>query len=83
VVLIQQTSSSGQKRRCDARCYNGKHARCRCICGGRNHGVGLEKALRNTCEMAQRMIESARAAGQQIRIPDEIMAALPGRGTQA
>jgi len=26
------------KRQCNARCYNAKHPKCRCICGGENHG---------------------------------------------
>jgi len=29
------------KRRCDARCHNAKKPKCRCICGGGNHGGGL------------------------------------------
>lgn len=47
-VLIQQQTSSGKRRRCDARCYNGKNPRCRCICGGHNHGKGLERAVEET-----------------------------------
>ena len=54
--MISETHH-GHTRRCDARCYNGKHARCRCICGGRNHGVGLKKALENTKEMAVNLLE--------------------------
>lgn len=42
-VLIQQ-----EHRRCDARCYNGKPTtKCKCICGGRNHAGGLDKAVDN------------------------------------
>jgi hypothetical protein len=26
--------------RCDKTCYDAKGRRCRCICGGRNHGAG-------------------------------------------
>jgi hypothetical protein len=37
------------RRRCDARCYDGgKDGKCKCICQGINHGVGLEKAKENT-----------------------------------
>jgi hypothetical protein len=40
-VLIQQ-----EKRRCDARCYNGKATtKCKCICGGRNHAGGLNHGV--------------------------------------
>lgn len=35
-------------RRCDARCYNAKHKKCRCICQGQNHGCGEEGAMGNT-----------------------------------
>jgi len=34
--------------RCDANCYNAKTPHCRCICGGVNHGKGLEAALQTT-----------------------------------
>lgn len=40
-------NSSGETRRCDAKCYNAKGTACHCCCGGRNHGVGREKALEN------------------------------------
>jgi len=50
-TLIAAYDSSGCIGRCDARCYNAKGERCRCICGGRNHGVGLQKALENLPEI--------------------------------
>jgi hypothetical protein len=37
--------------RCDARCYNGQtKTRCRCVCGGQNHGRGLIGALARQAE---------------------------------
>ena len=36
------------QRRCDARCHKATKPRCRCICGGVNHGVGLDQARANT-----------------------------------
>src|SRR4051812_11990200 len=36
--------------RCDATCYNAIHPKCRCICGGANHGKGEDKALENSAE---------------------------------
>jgi hypothetical protein len=30
--------------RCDERCYDGSGDRCKCICGGINHHVGIRKA---------------------------------------
>lgn len=50
VALITERSG-GRTRRCDKRCYDGKHQRCRCICGGANHGQGLEMAMSNTRQM--------------------------------
>lgn len=46
-TLIAVYNSRGCVGRCDARCYNGAHARCTCICGGKNHGAGLDKAKEN------------------------------------
>ena len=40
-------------RRCDSACYGASGGRCDCICGGKNHGVGLEKALANTSARAE------------------------------
>ena len=50
-TLIVAYDKSGPIGRCDARCYDAKGDRCRCICGGRNHGVGLRKALDNAVDM--------------------------------
>ena len=35
------------RRKCDEACYNAKHINCNCICHGKNHGLGLEHALKN------------------------------------
>ena len=32
---------------CDARCHTAKGPKCKCICGGINHGVGLRQAIEN------------------------------------
>ena len=37
--------------RCDASCHNAKHPECVCCCGGKNHGVGVDRAIENTREM--------------------------------
>jgi len=50
-TLIAAYDSSGCIGRCGARCYNAKGDRCRCICGGRNHAVGLKNALENSREI--------------------------------
>lgn len=50
-TLIYVGNSDGCVGRCDARCYDAHEPDCDCICGGRNHGAGLEQALANTAEM--------------------------------
>lgn len=57
MVLMAMHNNDGLVGRCDAKCYNAEHPHCDCICGGRNHGAGLEKALDNTREYARQIIE--------------------------
>ena len=49
-LITVYVAGMGKKwqRRCDARCHNATKPRCRCICGGVNHGVGLDQARTNT-----------------------------------
>jgi|WetSurMetagenome_2_1015567.scaffolds.fasta_scaffold266291_4 hypothetical protein len=42
---------SDGERHCDERCYDAKWCGCSCICGGKNHGVGLKQALANAEHM--------------------------------
>ena len=58
-------------RRCDARCYDSmfEHAakggaRCRCVCGGKNHGVGLDEAKRRSRALVESMKDLALFAGE-------------------
>jgi len=60
-TLISSESSSGQRRRCDAKCYNAKHDKCTCICGGVNYGVGLQKAVENTRQMVKEFLQRPRS----------------------
>lgn len=62
VTLIAVYDSSGLVGRCDARCYGAKHPNCTCVCGGANHGAGLDQAQQNTEEMAEAWIEEYAAA---------------------
>jgi len=56
-TLIEVRGGDGELiGRCDARCYNAQHPHCTCVCGGRNHGVGLQQALHNTAALADTMI---------------------------
>lgn len=49
-TIITATSGNGKTRRCDARCYNARGKKCTCICGGRNHGVGLNQAISQSAD---------------------------------
>lgn len=46
-VLLEKVLPDGTKRVCDYRCY--RHTgKCKCICGGLNHGVGAQEAIERT-----------------------------------
>lgn len=68
-TLISVGSSDGTEGRCDARCYNADHPQCDCVCGGRNHGVGLKQAQENTSEMANSLIK--KYGKGKVVFPDE------------
>jgi hypothetical protein len=46
MATILTVGSSDGHRRCSALCYNAKGTACRCVCGGKNHGKGYERAVR-------------------------------------
>jgi hypothetical protein len=48
MTLIAVYNNDGCVGRCDERCYGATHPDCDCVCGGKNHGVGLSKATDNT-----------------------------------
>lgn len=47
-TLICASNSDGIYGRCDAKCYDAKGPTCDCICGGKNHGAGKDRAMKNT-----------------------------------
>lgn len=55
--LIYTSNSDGCTGKCDANCYNATGSVCDCVCGGMNHGVGLEQAQANTRQYAELWIE--------------------------
>lgn len=66
VALISYSNSSGEQGRCDAKCYEATQPECECICGGANHGAGLQQAIANTRELAQSWIGHAQEMGQDV-----------------
>lgn len=68
MTLIQVSHSDGTTRRCDARCYRAKNAKCHCVCGGANHGVGLQKALEQTSQMAEAYLTAQLGPDWKVRV---------------
>ena len=56
-VLIEVRTNGTVIGRCDAKCYQAQHTQCECICGGHNHGAGLQQAKTNTHELGEKWIE--------------------------
>jgi hypothetical protein len=57
-TVIGVYNSDGCVGRCDAKCYEAQSGTCSCICGGINHGAGLERARENTLELTREGIEA-------------------------
>lgn len=56
-VLIAVYAAGGCVGRCDARCYDAASGDCDCICGGANHGAGIERAASNTRDQAEQWVK--------------------------
>ena len=64
MTLMSQKIGQDATRRCDARCYGAKHSKCHCICGGLNHGAGLQQALTNVRDTFLPVIEVGPGPGE-------------------
>lgn len=54
-------NSDGCVGRCDAKCHEASTSECDCICGGRNHGKGTERAIRITQDLVDPLGELRRS----------------------
>jgi len=74
-ILIEAHRSDGTLiGRCDHLCYNGHGPRCKCICGGRNHGVGKNQAIRNnTLQAEQVALMIARKTDLEARVTRHVL----------
>ncbi len=61
MTLISVYNSDGCVGRCDSRCYDAQGPVCDCICGGRNHSAGLQRAQDNTRKYADAILEDWKA----------------------
>lgn len=55
-TVLAVYDSDGCVGRCDARCHDAYLPACDCICGGRNHGVGVARAVANTREHVEQLV---------------------------
>lgn len=71
-TLIKRKGAPGHiTGRCDAKCYNAKGPKCKCICRGDNHGVGLNQAIHNTHDFKD-WPNDAQDAGEFIITPVQL-----------
>ena len=49
--------------RCDAKCYDAQGPECDCVCGGMNHGAGVQGATDRTKELAGEMLKEVERRG--------------------
>jgi hypothetical protein len=73
VTLIAVYTNNGCLGRCDARCYNAKGPDCDCICGGKNHGRGLERAIENTRDHVADEVKRMEMDGVAVAVNQEAL----------
>ncbi len=74
-TVIAAYDSDGCTGRCDAKCHDATGPDCNCICGGKNHGVGVDKAVENAREQYKEWIDEYQKAHPEVthfEIPDDI-----------
>lgn len=75
-TLIAVYNSDGCVGRCDARCYNAHDDVCECICNGKNHGAGKDRAMDNTRAMAEEWMQ---AYGHKMQLGQDARWDVPAR----
>lgn len=56
-IIIEWDPKTGV-RACNSNCYNAKNFTCHCVCGGKNHGVGLRAANENMTKDFKRELKA-------------------------
>jgi hypothetical protein len=69
-TLIGVYNSDGCVGRLDAKCYEAQGGSCSCICGGMNHGAGLEQAWENRVQLTRKQLKGIEARGGYV--PDDV-----------
>jgi hypothetical protein len=57
MAVIMRFGNSEGERRCDARCHKAEHHKCTCICGGRYHGVAVNRAAPRNIVEAELLVQ--------------------------
>lgn len=65
-LIIVKKSGGRIVGRCDASCYNATAPDCDCVCGGKNHGVGLEKAAQQVSEYTEEQLKALAEKGGSV-----------------
>lgn len=52
-IIIRKNKDGAITGRCDASCYDAKGKKCKCVCGGDNHGVGINDAILFTSQYSK------------------------------
>lgn len=71
-TLISVRYGGGATRRCDSNCYDATSKKCDCVCGGRNHGVGLGKAAANVRDDAKHYLETLSGRNAKVSIDTDV-----------
>jgi len=72
VTALITVRQGGSVIACDRGCYNAKHPNCDCqLCGGVNHGIGLERATANTRRLAPKWVEAA-GEGAEVELDETV-----------
>ena len=76
--LISVYDSEGKcKGKCGFSCYAATKPDCKCICGGKNHGIGFTRAMAQTAEITETIIEKG---GKDVR--NESLELIECQGTE-
>lgn len=64
-TLITVRGRYRRTHRCDAHCYEAKSdpVKCECICAGKNHGVGADRATQNVRAFTPAQLRDIAARG--------------------
>ena len=71
MATLMTAGNSEGERRCDEKCYGADGGTCVCICGGMNHGKGLNIAMENTELYAKKILEKIKKKNPEMKVTIE------------